>query len=112
MDAITVIVMQYKGKAVGSKVTGKQAVAAKRTSLCWVGYNPVSNGGNDSLTENSMTIRLSIVKDKFAGKATKTILSWPQPTASVKGQIMEKSSSKYLPVDKGRGFINGDMACG
>jgi hypothetical protein len=34
MDAITVIVMQYKGKAVGSKVTGKQAVAAKRTSLC------------------------------------------------------------------------------
>jgi hypothetical protein len=46
------------------------------------------------------------------GKKTKTILSWAQPTASVKGQIMEKSSSKYLPVDKGRVFINGDIACG
>ena len=112
MDANTVIVMRYKGKAVGSKVTRKQAVAAKRASSCWVGYNPVSNGGTDSPTENSMTIRLIIVKDKFAGKTTKTILSWAQPTASVKGQLMEKPSSKYLPVDKGRVFINGDLACG
>ena len=112
MDANTVIVMRYKGKTVGSKVTRKQAVAAKRASSCWVGYNPVSSGGTDSPTENSMTIRLSMVKDKFGGKATKTILSWAQPTASVKGQLMEKPSSKYVPVDKGRVFINGDLACG
>ena len=112
MDTATVIVMRYNGTAVGSKVTRKEAVAAKRASSCWVGYNPVSNGGTDSPTENSMTIRLSIVKDKFAGKATKTILSWAQPTVSVKGQLMEKPSSKFLSANKGRILVNGDLACG
>ena len=57
MDAATVIVMRYNGTAVGSKVTRKEAVAAKRASSCWVGYNPASNGGAGSSTENSMTIR-------------------------------------------------------
>jgi len=113
MDANTVIVMQYKGKAVGSKMSRKEAVAAKRASSCWVGFNPVSNGGTDSPTENSMTIRLSTVKDKdMSGKTTKSILSWAKPTATVKGQLMEKPSSKFLPADKGRIMINGDLACG
>lgn len=93
-------------------MTRKDAVKAKRASSCWVGYNLVSNGGTDSPTENSMTIRLSIVKDKFGGKATKTILSWAQPTASVKGQLMEKPSQKFVRADKGRVFIHGDLACG
>ena len=112
IDAATIIVMRYKGKAVGSKVTRKKAVAAKRASSCWAGYNPVSNGGTDSPTENSMTIRLSTVKDKdMSGKATKSIVSWAKPTASVKGQLMEKPSSKFLRADKGRILINGDLAC-
>ena len=102
-----------KGKAVGSQVTRKKAVAAKRASSCWVGYNPVSNGGTDSPTENSMTIRLSTVKDKdMSGKTTKSILSWARPMATVKGQLMEKPSSKFLSASKGRILVNGDLACG
>ena len=113
IDAATIIVMRYKGKAVGSQVTRKKAVAAKRASSCWVGYNPVSNGGTDSPTENSMTIRLSTVKDKdMSGKTTKSILSWARPTATVKGQLMEKPSSKFLSASKGRILVNGDLACG
>ena len=90
MNAATVIVMRHHGTAVGSKVTRKGAVAAKRASSCWVGYNPVSNGGIDPLTENSMTIRLSTVNDKdVKGKKTRTIHSLAQPTASAKGQLTE-----------------------
>ena len=53
------------------------------------------NRGTDSPTENSTTIRISIVKDKdVTGKKTNTILSWAKPKATLAGQFMEKPSLK------------------
>jgi hypothetical protein len=95
IDAATVTVMQYKGKSAGQKVLRKQAKSAKRARVCWEGSQSVTD---------SITIRLSMVKDKdVSGKTTQSILSWARPTQDAVGP--------YSRTSKGRVLINGDVDC-
>ena len=79
IDAVPVLVTQYRGHRPGSVVTPAQAKAAKKASGCWVG----TSAGSVTLTARATTVRLPAFPAD--GTATPVTTAWLVPTAKAAG---------------------------
>lgn len=79
MDAVPVIVTQYKGAQPGQRVTKRQAKAFDQATACWAGT-----------TSTAVTLRVMVRRVWMPGFAqgsgkTKVPLAWMVPTAETSG---------------------------
>lgn len=78
IDAEPVIVTQYQGRAEGSRVTKRQAMASAKATACWSGT-----------TAASVTLRVTVRRVQLPGMMTsgtvKVPLAWMRPTVGTTG---------------------------
>jgi len=79
INALPVLVVQYKGFAPGTVVTRAQAKAAKKGSGCWAG----TTASSITLRARAMTVRLPTFPPD--GTTTPVITAWLVPTADAGG---------------------------
>jgi hypothetical protein len=79
IDALPVLVVQYKGYAPGTVVTRAQAKAAKKGSGCWLG----TSASSVTLRARAMTVRLPAFEP--AGATTVVTAAWLVPTGNAAG---------------------------
>jgi hypothetical protein len=79
IDAIPVLVVQYKGFAPGTVVTRAQAKAAKKASGCWLG----TSASSITLRARAMTVQLPTFPPD--GTTTSVTAAWLVPTAKAGG---------------------------
>jgi hypothetical protein len=79
IDALPVLVVQYKGYAPGSVVTRAQAKAAKQASGCWLG----TSASSVTLRARAMTVQLPTFPPD--GTTTSVTAAWLVPTGNAVG---------------------------
>jgi hypothetical protein len=101
MNAVTLIVFQYKGVQPGARITKSQAMTYRRGSACWAGT-----------TEATAQIRVKVRKvwgpafdpqTKNPPKRSLQPLAWVVPT--------QQSAAPYWPLFKGALQTQGNPAC-
>ncbi len=79
IDAVPVLVVQYKGYAPGTVVTPAQAKAAKKASGCWLGTSA------DSITLRARAATVQLPTFDGGGTTSAVPLAWLIPTGKAVG---------------------------
>jgi hypothetical protein len=95
IDAIPVLVVQYKGYAPGTVVTRAQAKAAKKGSGCWLG----TSASSVTLRARAMTVQLPTFPAD--GSTSSVTAAWLVPSGNAMGGFDEATKGVIATQNSG-----------